>query len=81
MFILTQDRNKYIKLEDFLHIVENSVDGICMGFNLMINDDLLGTFDTMCEALEEVCSIRDYNDIGAEVYEISGYSIGGFNIE
>jgi len=46
-----------------------------IGFNLLMSDKALGTFDSLQEVVEEVNRIFNNKD---EIYAISGYSNGEF---
>lgn len=73
MIIVNQDRTKRIhfnKNEDTLETFPVMSEDILMGINLMVNNELLGTFMRVSEAIREINLIHRSND---ETYEISVY--------
>lgn len=76
-FIVTQDRDKVHRLNDGEYLYTTAIihSDTIMGINLMMSDGLLGTFDSIEEAAEEINRIFDSND---EIIFVGGYSQGGF---
>lgn len=74
MLIYNQDldqQNEYNPSIDTLQLAAVYHDTTYMGTNLILNDVLLGTFDSHQEAVEERDIIRNYQH---EIYAVSGRS-------
>ncbi|MDP4117647.1 MAG: hypothetical protein Q8873_00440 [Bacillota bacterium] len=80
MFIINQDRDRIINvkksdLPDALLTVPKFYKDVCMGINLYYKNTLLGTFDTVQDAIEEmnsiiICKRRFYCVRGHEPFEL-----------
>lgn len=75
--IIAQDRDQQYVLDDKsrLYSVPLIYDEICMGYNLMLDDDVIGSFDQPEECAKEAENIYKCEEI---VYAVSGHSNGGF---
>ena len=71
--ILTQDHDQIINFNegDTIHTLPNVRKGVFYGINLYLRGKLLGTFDTVQEAKEEMENIVNCEH---EYYCISGFS-------
>lgn len=56
MYILNQDRDKIIEFtnEDTLWIQKKETNNVTLGINVMLNEEAVGTFDSIKEAVEEI---------------------------
>ena len=72
MYIVTQDRDRRYRYnpKDLLLSVPVFHEGLCMGYNLLLNQHLLGTFDTSEEALREAQAIVGYK---GRKYRVRGF--------
>lgn len=73
MIIINQDRDKAIRLHkklDINNIEIRCYNGNIMGYNIVARGHLLGTFDRLPEALNEIARI---NDCEYKYYVVSGF--------
>lgn len=71
MLILNQDREKLIVYKGGLYTMPVIIEGTLMGINLYCDDEFLGTFDSVKEALQEMDDIRMCKH---EFYCVTGFS-------
>lgn len=74
LWIMNQDRDimyLFDSADDTLYSAPNVRFGRIMSINLMLNDAVLGSFDTITECMEEMNAILQCTD---RVYFISGHA-------
>lgn len=71
MFIVSQDRDKFFKFTGELHTVPAIYKKHVVGINLYSENNFLGTFDNVDEAIKEMEAI---NNCEYSVYAVTGYS-------
>lgn len=71
MLILNQDRDELVEYRGELYTLPAIFKKQLYGINLFLGEHLLGTFDSVQEAMEEIGKIQS---CVREVYVISGYS-------
>jgi hypothetical protein len=71
MYIVSQDRNHIARYRGELHTRPAIYDGKLMGINLCAGDHMLGTFDSLEEALTEMHRILACH---RPVYWVRGYA-------
>ena len=73
MFIINQDRDELIELSGPLYTLPLVFNGVVMAINLYTSGRLLGSFDSVEEAMDEIESIAeceaDYCAIGGSMTE------------
>lgn len=81
MWIINQDQDaKYFfdrDEEDTLYCLPKLYKGNVIAFNLMLNGELLGTFDTITEAMEEMANIVQCEEEEYQVFGFSDYTLEG----
>lgn len=72
-WVINQDRDEILELEDVrdLYVLPVRIHNKIMGFNLYLTEILLGTFDTLAEALIELNSLLNTKE---EFYVVTGYN-------
>ncbi|MEL7568083.1 MAG: hypothetical protein AAGU27_24850 [Dehalobacterium sp.] len=70
MFIINQDRDEIIQRRGTLYTMPVVTDGALYGFNLYQEDHMLGTFDSVEEAVAEMARIDSCTD---EYCFVDGY--------
>lgn len=71
MFIVNQDRDQLIEFTGDLHSEPVFSNDLLIGFNLLTNGILLGTFNSMEEIISEIMQIVNCAD---DTYMINGYA-------
>lgn len=74
MIIINQDRDKSINLHKKLNITNiflKTNNGVPVGYNIVVKDTILGTFDNMFEAMEEINNI---NNCKYKYYIVNGFA-------
>ena len=69
MFIVNQDRDELVELSGPLYTLPHIYNGIIMAINLYTSGRLLGSFDSVDEAMDEIDNIAD---CPADYYAIGG---------
>lgn len=72
MIIINQDRDKlyYIQKNTNLDIIEDVYNNKIIGYNVVIDQESIGTFDTLFEAIIELNNI---NNCTYNIYVINGF--------
>lgn len=73
MLLINQDRNEIIPKTSPLYTFPAIHNGKIIGINLFHEESLLGTFDSVQEALAEKTRVETSKD---EIYFINGYCVG-----
>lgn len=78
MLIVNQDRDEIILKTQPLFTCPAFYNGNIIGINLFHDESLLGTFDNVAKAIQEMSQIESCAE---EIYFINGYSAGGEDAE
>lgn len=74
MYVVNQDRDKFViydRNESVLLCVPVIYEHVLMGFNLLVDDNAVGTFDSVREATQEILAIMNCKE---DYYFVSGFS-------